>query len=818
MKIKHCFYTCMLSILLAVTLCVPAAAFSVEPEGWAAEQCRHLQDDGLLNWDIYTDSIAPNNAIRRGDFCHLLVNLIQMEGEWNKIQVVKPAEVGYFDDLGDADSGTGYAMHYGVAYGITNGSNENGRCLADARSNLTREQAAKMMCTLFDALETYGGVPAPSEGEGRTYTDQADISGWAVEYVARASALGILQGNSDGRFNPKGNLTWQEACVMVDRAYRTAQESVKVHKSEQGIQLNSTAMDISAAHYLQGSENLYALEYNGQKSVLSIGNEGVLLESYNADGTSASIKTIPMELEKCGGFCEGADNYYLAFGQDNMEESGSKTVFRIVKYDKNWNRQGAADISDCYTTEPFRHTSHTAMAEEDGTLVFHTARLRYLTTDDNLRHQSNFTAKIRTLDMSVLSQSEVFPKNHVSHSFAQYVAFDNGLPVYIDHGDAYPRGFTLNAENAQGTCKEQNFFSFSGAIGDNTTNAVPGGMGISANNYLFLGASSPQQGNDSLKRTNVFLSVIPKASGQAQTRWLTSYPADEQEYVNNLWFVPVNNNTFVAMWQSTRPGKNFYTYGDFQYAVFDGQGQQIGETKSLPGYVIPCGDPSVYGNRIIWAQPELDVSQRYSVRKSRYMQIFELEIDSGGGTAQKPQTGTGSDTSADPSTPDKPGTSGGSDTPGKFDNVDLSVSPDYPTRTDEVNGMSITRTDIEDGGKTMYYREDWGNGNFMVVSLEDSVLQFSVCNMEGNHTRGILAAGQAVSKTEFFVTPGTPATAISAVDSSKLQDGKRLNVSVGTAADGESAYTTFRSGVGVEIGLDENGKPALWVKLPFWLK
>lgn len=809
----------MLSVLIAITLCVPAAAFSGEPDSWATEQCRHLQDDGLLDWDIYTDSVAPNDPIQRGDFCYLLVNLIQAEGEWNKIQAVNPAEAGYFDDLGNADSGIGYAMHYGVAYGITNGSNENGRCLADARSNLTREQAAKMMCTLFDALETYGGVPAPTEGESRTYTDQADISGWAVEYVARASALGILQGNSDGRFNPKGNLTWQEACVMVDRAYRTAQESVKVHKAEQGIQLNSSALNISAAHYLPSSENLYALEYNGQKSVLSIGDESVLLETYHADGTSAGVKTIPMELEKCGGFYEGADNYYLAFGQDNMEESGSKTVFRIVKYDKNWNRIGAADISDCYTTEPFRHTSHTAMAKENGTLVFHTARLRYLTTDDNLRHQSNFTAKIRTSDMSVISQSEIFPKNHVSHSFAQYVAFDNGLPVYIDHGDAYPRGFTLNAENAQGTCKEQNFFSFSGAIGDNTTNAVPGGMGISTDNYLFLGASSPQKGNDSLKHANVFLSVIPKNSGQAQTRWLTNYPADEQEYVNNLWLVPMNNNTFVAMWQSTRPGKNFYTYGDFHYAVFDGKGQQIGETKSLTGYVIPGSDPSVYGSRIIWAQPELEASQRYSSRKSRYMQIFELKIDLKDSVSTNPQPqqpnscsqGEISGGGKQPEPPEK------SDTPGKFDDVDISANPNYPTVTDEVNGIAITRTDIKDGGKTFYYRKDWGDGNFMVVSLEDSVLRFSVCNTEGNHTRGILAAGSAVDKTEFFVKPSTPTTAVSAVDSSTLAD-KRLNISVGTAANEDHAYTTFRSGVGVEIGLDENGNPALWVKLPFWLK
>ena len=192
----------------------------------------------------------------------------------------------------------------------------------------------------------------------------------------------------------------------------------------------------------------------------------------------------------------------------------------------------------------------------DGVLVLHTSRQRYLTRDDNLRHQSNFTAKISTPEMRVLWQSGEFPGNHVSHSFAQYVVFDNGTPVCADHGDAYPRGFTLN--------------------GDNTTNAAPGGLGVSASSYLFLGASSPQKGGDSLKKANAFLAVIPKSGGQAQIQWLTSLPAGGQDFVNDVRLVQVNNNTFVAMWQVTHPGKNFYRFDELQYAVFNGQGQQVG--------------------------------------------------------------------------------------------------------------------------------------------------------------------------------------------------------------------------------------------------
>lgn len=132
--------------------------------------------------------------------------------------------------------------------------------------------------------------------------------------------------------------------------------------------------------------------------------------------------------------------------------------------------------------------------------------------------------------MAVTGVSSQFPSNHVSHSFAQYVAFDGGLPVYADHSDAYPRAFVLNVEDAQGQSAEHVVLPFSGAIGDNTTNAIPGGLGVSA-----------------------------------------------------VKLVQLNNNTFVVMWQTEKvvAGQFFHGFGDFRYAVFDGTGKQIGQTTTV---------------------------------------------------------------------------------------------------------------------------------------------------------------------------------------------------------------------------------------------
>ena len=238
--------------------------------------------------------------------------------------------------------------------------------------------------------------------------------------------------------------------------------------------------------------------------------------------------------------------------------------------------------------------------------------------------------------MAVTGVSSQFPSNHVSHSFAQHVAFDGSLPVYADHGDAYPRAFVLNVEDAQGQSAEHVVLPFSGAIGDNTTNAIPGGLGVSADNYLFAGASSPQKGNDSPKYCNAFLAVTSKDSGKSDIKWLTSFPADGREYVSAVKLVQLNNNTFVVMWQTEKvvAGQSFHGFGDFRYAVFDGTGKQIGQTTTVEGYLAPVTDPTVEGGRISWVRPGKGDLTTGIVEKSPYLRLYTLDIDLNSPTSQ----------------------------------------------------------------------------------------------------------------------------------------------------------------------------------------
>lgn len=641
------FFDAVLPLLLAAGTCLspPRAAGAEvewweEPAPWALEQMEDLADGGVLphgTWD-------PTGIMTRGQFCYFMVNLVQREGQRDLLSAVPPMPADYFDDVTSEDGFGGRQNVYtAAAYGLTEGALEDGRRLARLDDILTREQAAKMMCSLLDALRLYTGLEDGRAGEPRTFIDADAISPWAREYVDRASALGILKGDETGRFNPQGVLTFQEACVMLDRAFRQAEEAAVARDQRLGIQSLATALEEDTDWTLaDGGNRLYYLENEVGRAVLRIcggstATSGIQVERFDGQGKSLGVQEIPVELSFCAGFYEGEDACYLAFGQENMEEDDRREVYRIVKYDKNWNRLGSASVAggESYTTFPYRSTSHTAMAERDGTLILHTARLRYASSD-GVRHQSNITIKVRTADMSVLSVSPRSPGNHVSHSFAQYVVFDGAEPVYADQGDAYPRGFALNLDMPVGHGKELNLFPFYGELGDNATNAIPGGLGVSGSHYLFAGASSDQKGNDKLTYCNVFLAAASKAGYPDDSRvegwWLTDYPKDEKEYVSYVKLVPIDSDTFVVMWQTIRQDDRTIdgALGDFCYAVFDGEGSQVGKTHVMENFAAPLNDPTVIGSRILWVRPEIGPYSVFMNSATRYLKLYELEVERNG--------------------------------------------------------------------------------------------------------------------------------------------------------------------------------------------
>ena len=70
---------------------VTAGAFSDTPPAWSARQLAALQEESLFS-GLSTEAIASTDPIRRGEFCQLLVSLVQKEMTQEGFEAIPPKE------------------------------------------------------------------------------------------------------------------------------------------------------------------------------------------------------------------------------------------------------------------------------------------------------------------------------------------------------------------------------------------------------------------------------------------------------------------------------------------------------------------------------------------------------------------------------------------------------------------------------------------------------------------------------------------------------------------------------------------------------
>ena len=109
----------------------------------------------------------------------------------------------------------------------------------------------------------------------------------------------------------------------------------------------------------------------------------LVVETYSADRTILSQKTLEIELPLFGGFFAGEDANYFVFGQDQSTETGNdaEEVIRVVKYSKDFKRLGSVSIRGNNTTVPFNAGS-LRMVEDGAYLYVHTCHEMYQSKKD----------------------------------------------------------------------------------------------------------------------------------------------------------------------------------------------------------------------------------------------------------------------------------------------------------------------------------------------------------------------------------------------------------------------------------------------------
>jgi hypothetical protein len=104
-------------------------------------------------------------------------------------------------DTDGGDTWYAKAVEWGIANGVTDGTNPNGA--------ITREQFAAM-------LYRYAGEPSPRSGF-EAYADAGEVSAYAEEAMAWAVDTGLLTGRTATELAPKGTATRAEAATLLQR-------------------------------------------------------------------------------------------------------------------------------------------------------------------------------------------------------------------------------------------------------------------------------------------------------------------------------------------------------------------------------------------------------------------------------------------------------------------------------------------------------------------------------------------------------------------------------------------------------------------------
>lgn len=392
--------------------------------------------------------------------------------------------------------------------------------------------------------------------------------------VATVNSFGVVTGKKVG----------STTLVVTGPSGAKKEYKVKVEKQPSGLWKDSLYLtDMkenvnSGGYFYQGyyGDNNYA---HVDKTYLFSTSDGKLVlynylaeecalsyEVYDEDYKLVENKKIKLPYPLGGVYLGEDGNTYVVCGQSNIEESNTKTVYSLIKYDKSMKELGRSNITgkECSTTVPFDAGS-CSITMQDDTLVVHTARERY-TADDGYNHQSNITFVIDAKTMEKRYVGQLFPYNHVSHSFNQFVRFDGDNVIYVDHGDAYPRSVVMQVHR-NGACDmagknegiywradEIDLLNIVGRIGDNHTGTRVGGFEIGKYNNIVAGVSLPHHKirEDELYKyntKNVYVAVVSKEDNSSMLLWLTDYKEGSNKTAMNLRMVKVNEDLFGLIYQ-----------------------------------------------------------------------------------------------------------------------------------------------------------------------------------------------------------------------------------------------------------------------------
>ena len=329
----------------------------------------------------------------------------------------------------------------------------------------------------------------------------------------------------------------------------------------------------------------------------------LLAEYYSSDFTLQNTVTVDLDLPIFGGFYSAGDSYYVLTGQNNKSENNSTEVFRITKYDKNWNRLGSSGLYGANTTKPFN--AGTARFTQSGKyLLVRTCHEMYTSSKDGKNHQSNVTIQF---DMDTMKITDSFSDvmntgyGYVSHSFNQFIRTDGTSIVAADHGDASPRSAVLikyNTDFTKGTfvpdyytkCSVVDMLTYPEHQSNyNITGGSMGGFEVTSSDYITAMNSVDQADITNNTTRNIFVARVSKDLGTKTVTQVTNY-AEGTETASTPQLVKINDDELMLLW--TREGK-------VNYAELGADGAVTSDIYSFEGELSDC-QPIAANGKLSW--------------------------------------------------------------------------------------------------------------------------------------------------------------------------------------------------------------------------
>ena len=329
----------------------------------------------------------------------------------------------------------------------------------------------------------------------------------------------------------------------------------------------------------------------------------LLVEYYSSDFEPLSTKLIDNELPIFGAFYDSGNNYYVLSGQENPKQNDSLEVFRITKYDKNWNKIKSCGLYGANTTVPFDAGS-ARMTHSGDHLLVRTCHKMYKSSDGN-NHQANVTIEVDMPSMTITdSYTGVMNVDYgyVSHSFNQFIKTDGNHIVALDHGDAHPRSAVLVKYNSDFTTGK--FFpSYFDKVSNidvvtypeytsghyNYTGAAIGGFDVSSSSYIVAQSTVDLDYINTSETRNVYVSSVSKDLSTNKLNKITSY-AEGTDSASAPQLVKINNNSFLLLW--ARDTK-------VSCVKLNADGTVNGSIHTFEGSLSDC-QPVIKNGRAVW--------------------------------------------------------------------------------------------------------------------------------------------------------------------------------------------------------------------------